>query len=380
MVVTIINQHANNYGDEAACIALINKLLEFEDVKAINLIYVGAGDIHFHHEKLNHNRDVTVKNIGIVEIVKRIGLSFLGVNYKGNKYLRRYIDIIESTDLIFVSPAGADIGRYKCWASLCNLYLVNSCKKEIIFHLNTIGSSGSWIFDKLADYILKKSKIYVREKTSVDYLNRKKIECTFGVDTAFMLPGCVRNKTEDLIVFIPTQLANWNRDYSDTKIEDKIYKDIVCGVFDYAKKNSMRVELLPHMGTEEEKEYYVSLINKYGNPSHVTIASGVVDAFDYQNKICSAKVVVSMRYHGVVLSAKNKVPFVSISYENKMNEVCSYVGMPMQNINVKDVTYEKLIGLIKSTLESACNIEEELSKVEEDIICSAERPLRDYVK
>lgn len=57
----------------------------------------------------------------------------------------------------------------------------------------------------------------------------------------------------------------------------------------------------------------------------------------YDNFIASAELVITMRYHGVVCSAKNSVPFLALSYENKMHEVANYVNCSESCIDVKNL-------------------------------------------
>lgn len=380
MVITIINQHANNFGDEAACIAVLTKLLERKEISEINLMYIGKGIVHFNNKKVKHNKDVSIKNIGLFHIVSRIFLKKLGYDYRGNKVLKKYLSIIDSSDLIFVSPAGADLGRYKVWAALLNLYLVNSCDKKIVFHLNTIGTSGSWIFDHYANKILRKSRIYVRERKSQRYLNSINIDSTFGVDSAFLLPNASIKKVETKkIVFIPTQLSVWNKDYKYKDIEGFINDNIILPVIKFSQEHGLEIELLPHLGTVEEKQYYESIANEYGDAVKIGIAKDVKNVWDYQNHICNSLFVVSMRYHGIVIAAKNAIPFVSIAYENKMCEVSEYVNMKKQNIEIKCVTYEKLMDLMDCTLVNLPQIHNRLMCID-DIYKSAERPIRENVK
>ena len=86
-----------------------------------------------------------------------------------------------------------------------------------------------------------------------------------------------------------------------------------------------------------------------------------------------------MRYHGIVIAAKNAIPFVSIAYENKMCEVSEYVNMKKQNIEIKCVTYEKLMDLMDYTLVNLPQIHNRLMCID-DIYKSAERPIRENVK
>ena len=380
MIISIINQHANNFGDESACVGVLLRLLEYDFVEEINLIYIGKGTVRYENSKVNHNRDINVKNIGIKQSVLRIIAKKLGIDYRGNSKLNQYLEIIEKSNVIFVSPAGADLGRYKGWAALLNMYLVDSCDKRLIFHLNTIVTSNNKLFDYLANRILKKSNIYVREKASQDYLASKNINCCFGVDSAFLLPNDDTKCSEKRITFIPTQLEGWNADYKGTNIEAKIYENVIKPVFDFACEHMYELVLLPHLGTSDELYYYESIIEHYGEHKNIHIAKEIRNVWDYQRQICNSSVVVSMRYHGVVISAKNAIPFVSIEYENKMREVSSYVGMEKQNIKVMDVTYSDLIQLLTNTSNHLELIKEKLEKNVKDLYKTAERPIKENVK
>jgi polysaccharide pyruvyl transferase WcaK-like protein len=43
-----------------------------------------------------------------------------------------------------------------------------------------------------------------------------------------------------------------------------------------------------------------------------------------------------MRYHGLVFAAKNAVPFIALSYENKMKEVCIYTDNRESYIDLRN--------------------------------------------
>lgn len=384
MIITIINQHANNLGDEAAAIALIDELESYDNIDKINLIYVGKGILHYNSKKLNHNREINIKNIGIFNIVLRIIFSQISINYRGTTVLNKYLEIIEQSEYIFVSPAGADIGIYKGWASLINLYLVKSCDKKIIFHLNTIGKSNSFVFNMLANRILKKSLIYVRERASLQYLRSIQIQSKFGIDTAFLLRKEDLICTEDnVITLIPTELSSWNKSYRNSNIESKMITQLFIPLCKFALDNNYRIVLLQHLLTEKEKEFYKSLIRIVQPLSYdkiVSIADNINNALDYQRQICQSSIVISMRYHGVVLAAKNTVPFISIAYENKMLEVSSYMGVPYQNIFVDELNKENFIKLVYSTKDNSKKIKKVLSYYNKKLRKLAENPVKENVR
>ena len=72
MIITIINQHTNNFGDEAAGISLIQTLLKKYDDILINIIYNGNGTIHLENEKVIHRVDYKLKNMGYFNILFKL--------------------------------------------------------------------------------------------------------------------------------------------------------------------------------------------------------------------------------------------------------------------------------------------------------------------
>jgi polysaccharide pyruvyl transferase WcaK-like protein len=88
--------------------------------------------------------------------------------------------------------------------------------------------------------------------------------------------------------------------------------------------------------------------------------------------------VVSMRYHGIVMAIRNKVPFISLGYENKMNEVCKYSNVEYLNYKLVDINtwsleqkfdqYYAQREEIKETLNKSNTYLEQLAKVAIDQI------------
>ena len=70
-----------------------------------------------------------------------------------------------------------------------------------------------------------------------------------------------------------------------------------------------------------------------------------------------------MRYHSAVLAAKNARPFVALSYENKMLEVCNYTYMSEYVVDLQSEHYdaERFYTLMIDALENSRKISERLS-------------------
>ena len=126
--------------------------------------------------------------------------------------MREMARTIRESDIIFVTPCGASIGIYKDWPFLIRLLFCLYEKKTPVFYLDTVGKSGDWLFDHLAAKVTKKSKMYVREKASFEYLKSIGVVAKQGVDTAFSLPPLYNQRSDRKIGIVTTQL-DWHPDF-----------------------------------------------------------------------------------------------------------------------------------------------------------------------
>ena len=350
MKITIVNQHTNNFGDEAAGIALINELITRYNAE-IHIIYNGDGTIHINNKNIYHEVDCKLKYMGYINIL----LKLLQHNYKGNSTMQYFDNLIKSSDYVLVSPCGANIGIYKDWRFLVRLLFVVFCKKTPIFYLNTIGKSDSILFNCISTYVLKHSKVYVREKKSEEYLKEKHIKCKRGVDTAFLLktPEKNNNNFGKYIVFVPTNFDK-HRNFKGIDSFNFIKNNILEYLCNYATKKKYKIIILPHLNTKEE-HYFLNKIKDYiiseyhCNDTEIVNVSTV---FEYYDFIRSSQIVFGMRYHTIVLASKANIPFVCLAYENKMVEVSNYMNMEKCCIKMYDKFDKNKIKDVLSYIES----------------------------
>ena len=368
MNILIINQHTLNFGDDIAGISLLQNLLEFDDIQKINIIYNTKGKLLLDDDKISHNQDIMLKNIGYCNLIKYFLLRKLGWKKIKNKPLNKMLDIINSSDYIFVSPCGANMGIYKDWRFLVKLLIVINEGKTPIFHLNTIGSSKSKIFDFFAKIVLRKSIIYVREKKSLEYIESLGLNAKFGVDTAFSF----KNDNEfidkkDKIVFVPTILKSWHPNFKNIEIDDLVFNKILPIIAEFSNSKKLKIELIPHLKNEEEKEYYEIIEKKLKELDVSVVTRNDIDTvYKYNNAIKESRIVIGMRYHSIVLAVKNLVPFISLSYENKMQEVSEYSN----KLDFAFKLYEKNfdLDLLKNKLDECYNNNEKISNELKDVL------------
>jgi polysaccharide pyruvyl transferase WcaK-like protein len=302
-----------------------------------------------------------------------------------NKTLKKLRVLVRESDYIFVSPCGANIGIYRDWRFLIRSLIVIQLGGELNFHNNTIGKSGNLVFDKIAKYILRRSRVSVREKASQDYLKSINVFSVRSVDTAFLLHNEISDKinlVENYSVFIPTNLENWHPDFKDVDVFNLVKEKVLKEYVDFLKNNQLKLCILPHMHgeyieTELHNQYILAFV-ELGLPREQINVLRVDNFNDYNYYIMKSTFVVSMRYHGIVMAIRNKVPFISLGYENKMNEVCKYSNVEYLNYKLVDINtwsleqkfdqYYAQREEIKETLNKSNTYLEQLAKVAIDQI------------
>jgi len=363
----IINQHTANFGDDCAVAAVLNSLKErfpsssttivYHDIKGKQAVKMPpAGNV------FEEAPPLYLAKYDILSLC----LYMFSIPFAERLFSDRIVKLkrtFGSADFIIVSPCGANIGVYRDWYFLMKIIVVLAAGKRPIFHLNTIGKSGHPLFDLLAVRVLQRSKVYVREAASVAYLAKAGVTAEQGVDSAFGLPALTNVEKIDEIVVVPTDLTKWFSSYKNFSI-DKLSNEMASVLATVAQRNSLSVRIIPHIhseGTEENLlESFAARVRTNAPALKVVVDPAYSDYRAYERRIASARAVVSMRYHGVVLAAKNAVPFVSVAYENKMQEVARYCGLSRLAFPISDWSSERFKKLLETAIAEREIIEMQL--------------------
>lgn len=352
MNILILNQHTNNFGDDAAGIALVYQVLDAFPDADIDMVYSWNAErntIPVNHPRLTHHLDISL-TLSVKELFKAM-VQVIGRRLSARFLIKGAIGEIAKlarrSEIVFVSPCGANIGIYKDWLFLARIMIAVAEGVSPIFHLNTVGKSNSFIFNMLARFALRRSRVFVREKASLLYLRNLGIAAERGVDTAFSLPEAPPSVQgaalpANYLTFIPTEFSNWHVHYRQSNIDAEIMERVCTGIASFCRDEALKVVLLPHLnGSLRESELLVKYRDRLTScgmeESSVVIAENVENVFHYEQYIRASELVLSMRYHGVIFAAKNSRPFISLSYENKMKEVCDYTGMSDCHVDIKEI-------------------------------------------
>lgn len=375
MKILIINQNTCNFGDDAAGVALLQQIESTLPNAEVSIIYsnhsltLSTTTIPFHSKHTRHRNEIYFDKSIKMDFFKYLLTRIFRVNFGIGDKMASYISAVANSDIVLISPCGANIGIYKDWQFLIRTLIATLEKKRVVFHLNTIHKSHNFLFDLIAKYVLSRSSVYVRESKSHQSLLEWGINSIQGVDTAFSLTATedeiqgYKRSFEQYIAFIPTDLS-WHPNFRNIDNKNYLRKSISAITY-FAVKNNLGVTVVPHLyGPMIEAKFLnevVEIFLESGMPhNQLKLDWGIDSVWKYQEAIKRSKITVSMRYHGIVFAAKNSIPFVSISYENKMNEVCSYSGMSSFCIDAKSVTTEDLARLMNLAHKDFDNIKREL--------------------
>lgn len=331
MNIVVLNQHGGNYGDDAAGRAALFQIRKHFPQSNIAIVYNDSGGVEpiplYVASRVTHVHNKIAKSDLLAIVLYVIGQGRFG-RLLASQGLTDLLSILSKSEYVVVSPSGQNIGIYRDWRFLIRVIAAIISKRAPIFHLNSIGASGNICFDLLAAYALRRSILFVRERRSYEYLKTLGIKASIGVDSAFSLPALYDINTRQEIVLIVTDLTKWFRAFYDFDMA-RFISELATMLVLVAKRRNLSIRVIPHLHSfMEERPFLESVVlelRKRQGVGEVTILDDTYENYEgYERRIAESVAVVSMRYHGVILSAKNGVPFVAISYENKMAEVCSY--------------------------------------------------------
>lgn len=348
--VAVVNQHTNNYGDDAAGVALVHEVVQRLGATHVDVFYIW-------HQRSGQGLPVAIPGVehhflddlsGARDIRPRLALETVGRllgRPAGRPDLRRLVEGCRAADVVLVSPAGSNIGIYKDWMYLLVLALLVLEGIRPVFVQNTIGPSSSPVFDAVARYVLRRSWLSVREQGSQRWLASHGMSAYLGVDTALLdhrAPAPNRGGAPYLAL-VPTRLANWHRDFRG-RDEDRLWRDnLVDAVAGAAARNGLRVLVVPHLYGPQAEDRALESVTEALRVAGATAELAQVTSLDeYRSVLAGASVAVSMRYHGLILAGQHGVPCVALCYEAKMQEAAAYLGLAELALDVRWFTREEL--------------------------------------
>lgn len=377
--IVIVNAHWSNRGDEAAIAAIINRIREIKNKAEITILFKDDSAIQqFIPEWIDIQYESNKFLPGQMDY-------FCQLLTKGkigkNQVMKRCITFLLNADYIIYAPGGSVINDRFWWRKQLEYMLPFWCSKlyKIPFFIAapSVGPYDRkyWIRNSIRRMLFNDMQYFcVREIASKKYLANihadKKVVVT--VDSAFC-SKVEEKKAEGTFqkdrrlkeffhryqknVGITITDLQWNIKYKENKNISKQIKDCFQKFIKYLLNQQIGVILIPQLfGNQKDSLYLENFQNV-----NVMILNEAYDSNFQQYLIGKLYMVVGMRYHSNIFSAKMCTPFLPIIYEEKLEAFLEEANLMDYAVDVKKLDIDSLI-------DRFCEISDNYSVYKEKLV------------
>lgn len=376
--ISIINQPINNRGDQAAHKSFV-KLLS-DNGFDVNVLFIGNKENYYPFCKgiSGAKYQYFAKRVrGIGTILKQ--LSRYPALFKLSRFLPGYKDFmqhIRESDLVVCAPGGVCMGPYKSWSHLINLDIALSNNGNVAIWGRSIGPfidktpSDKLFFEKSKEILRQVGFISLRDLSSQNILSSMGLDYIPTLDTAFAntpevdLPQELSYlQDEKYIVFVPNELYAWHPIFKKTNHQkmDSLYLDIARKITSLGYKIVMLPQLF-NRGTKGDYYYFRNLESQSDLPG-IKVISEEFDCDIQQAIIRNAKAVVGARYHSIIFAINNLIPFLCLSYEQKMHYTLRMLHLDSYSVDLKDIVENNKKDVVYAKIESIIEQNEQIRTV-----------------
>lgn len=391
MNILLINQPLNNRGDEAAHKAFVRFLLKnFTDAKIKVLFFCAPDDsvnqfkvfdtsVSYVNLKRNRKGAYLIAKIGLIT-----GLHFL---WKLHPAIRPISGIYKEADYILCCPGGMCLGGFQNWWHLFLLYMAMKQKKTLGYFGRSIGpfpesTISQKCFKKLSTRILNYcSFISLRDSKSQKFADEIGLTRYIStVDSAFFdvpnvdIPHNVRCMLGEngYVVFVPNILI-WHCNFKN-KITKDFLIDFYISIIDVlldkfvGKKIVMLPQTFNNSSTIDNDVNFFREIALKAPKNDIVVLDDVYSSDVQQTIISNSAFLVGGRYHSIVFAINNRVPFIALSYEHKMEGLLEFLGLKERMISVErimDTGYEVLVKDFCTKLENDVSLNGPYNKTQD---------------
>lgn len=391
--IVILNKMAGNHGDEIACKGLVYALRRKVRPCQITLLQ-GSGDFNEINETFLEPfsfGDVSAKKLPIFLIAAVFGPQSFIVRCISHLLGRRIRTKLRGTlefagnfrdaQLVISGPAGPYFGdehfQYSFNIVLPLLSIV--MKKEHIFYAPSMGPfyRKYSIKNIMRRLILEySSSVTVRDNVSlshVRHLGYNGNKLLQGCDAAFLMPKIetdeVKEIWEDVLDITQGKMAvgmcpfelfrnfKWRREKVVNWLQDEVIHGFAeCANYLISKLDGTIVFIPQLFGTRSDMGVIEKICSLIDEKRSIYIVSPDVSAETMDFIIGKLHLMISIRYHPIILSIKNGIPFVAIGYEHKTEGILNIINMNEYLIKMEDFKREMLLEKVQLALQNMSSL------------------------
>lgn len=376
-IITIVNAHWNNRGDEAALLALVEGLKKRSSDNKITIIFKDGQSV----EQFPNIEGVDYYPAKFNAKIWDIWLTTITRGLIGrNPLLKKTVRTLRDSDLIIYSPGGSVINDRFYWRKQMEYLIPFICAKfykiPLFIAAPSIGPFEVQKPNRIRKWLLETPDIMcVREEISREYLKtigiQKNVHVT--IDFAFLNEiDLIANErklgeykklhdflnSHEKVVGITITDFKWHVKLNKEKellirIEDAFHKFV-----DFIEDQGYGVLFIPQLFGNQNDFHYME---KYCGINSF-IMDDTMDNYFQQYIISKLYAVVGMRYHSNIFAAKMGTPFLAVVYEEKMEGFIDMANLNEYSIPLSEISFEKLDEKFKKIEQNHELINQNLQK------------------
>ncbi len=377
--LNILVTHApwNDRGDEAAIRAMVDSLKAELIVDKITMVMACKTLSQFPYDDIqtiklpltcpdNPIPKVTFLLVYLGALLSMITFGRLSITGHGRKFLKA----IDEADFVIHAPGGADVGDLygsnliADFPSLFELIVTKLKGKPFLFYAPSMGPFTRPYWNIFRKYILKKADtLIVREEISYECLKTQLgLTADVALDSALQndIPKDYLDRYNNITEITETLKKNkvigiaitdvmWHPVHGKNQNLGLNIKKTFTELTRHLIKEGYNVLLIPILFGERLEEQDVGLLEdiyalfQKEEKGKVFLLPTNIDAHAQQVLIAELYCMISIRYHGTVFSVKGGVPFIAISYEDKITGFVKKIECTDLMLKVEDISTEKII-------------------------------------
>lgn len=383
MKLLIVNQPLYNKGDSAAHKSFLRTLKQLLPNASIEVVLVNANNDAVNEfsvagvkysitSYMDASRLITYLQRLFYRIFLLLKIQKLALLFP---YLNEMSKKIQNADMVICAPGGICMGGFRNWNHISILWIAKYFHKPVFYYSRSIGpfSDKGWsnkLFKKNSISLLKYfSFISLRDSKSAKFADALGIEYMQTVDPVFLntpaksvYPAANFKLSNSYVVFVPNRLT-WQYTYQNVPQEriDSFYLQIMKLL---AKRFvDMDILMLPQLfGVNRGDHAYFEQLKEKSKMENVIVMPENISSDVQQLLISNSSLVIGARYHSIVFAINNCVPFVSLSYEHKMNGLLESLDKQNSSFDLTKISTTKW-----SENESIAEIERMIATAKPDL-------------
>lgn len=397
MKILIVNQPLGNRGDESAHKALVRALLKIIPEVKIQVLFVGVPQNSIDQFAINSqqveyihllNRESTLHFILNNKLAKFVFSRWKKMQYKKfhqtatsalqkdnyniwdkQPIIQKIQKIYHEADIVLCAPGGICMGGFQNWYHLFYLKLAQRMNKPLVYYGRSFGPFPTETllnrqFKKLSLELLQYfAFISIRDNKTEILAKELGIDYVPTLDSAFLdspqaeLPKEITQLNgAPYMVFVPN-LLTWHYAYKDVKKETilSFYNQLADCINEQYPE--LYLVMLPQTFNSARSNDILLFqeIAKKRKDSRVVVMPDYYSSDIQQRVIRDASFVVGARYHSIVFSINQAVPFIALSYEHKITGLLQTLHkedcmIDISNIFKNEYTIQYAVSIFKEML------------------------------